>query len=363
MNRELDIRNVEVFSLRAPLAAPFTCSSSDLESVRNLAVRVTLRGGASGWGEIAILPPITAEDEASARLALSEEADWLLGRNAGRWRGIAADLSERRPAFGSVRAGIEMAVLDALTRTLDVALYRFFGGCEETLITDMTIPIGSPEAAGALAARYREQGFVTLKVKIGRRLDEDLARIRAIRDGHRRCRLILDANAAYRVAEVFELLSDLRAAGITPALLEQPLAREDWDGLGRLARESGVPVAADESCRTPEDAARIGRGALAQVINIKLAKCGVVQALEIAAIARAFGLGLMIGGMVETRLGMGSSAHFAAGLGGFDWIDLDTPLLLTDDPITGGYRCEGPRYRLDGGTPGHGMTLPVGDPP
>jgi len=66
---------------------------------------------------------------------------------------------------------------------------------------------------------------------------------------------------------------------------------------------------------------------LAQVINIKLAKCGVVQALEIAEIARANGTGLMIGGMVETRIAMGFSAHFAAGLGGFDWIDLDTPLL------------------------------------
>ena len=132
--------------------------------------------------------------------------------------------------------------------------------------------------------------------------------------------------------------------GIEPALLEQPVAREDWEGLGRLAREAGVPVAADESCRTPEDAVRIGRGGLAQVLNIKLAKSGVVQALDIAAIARAFGLGLMIGGMVETRLGMGFSAHLAAGLGGFDWVDLDTPLLLTDDPITGGYRSEGARF-------------------
>ena len=216
----------------------------------------------------------------------------------------------------------------------------------------MTIPICPAEAAGVLAARYREDGFDTLKVKIGRDVGEDLARVLAIRRGHPHCRLILDANAAYSVAQVFELLGELRAAGIEPALLEQPVAREDWEGLGRLAREAGVPVAADESCRTPEDAVRIGRGGLAQVLNIKLAKSGVVQALDIAAIARAFGLGLMIGGMVETRLGMGFSAHLAAGLGGFDWVDLDTPLLLTDDPITGGYRSEGarvsPRWRHAG---------------
>jgi len=143
------------------------------------------------------------------------------------------------------------------------------------------------------------------------------------------------------------------------ALLEQPVAREDWEGLGKLARGAGMPVAADESCRSPADAIRIGAHKLAQVINIKLAKCGVVQALEIAAIARASGLGLMIGGMVETRLAMGFSAHFAAGLGGFDWIDLDTPLLLAADPIAGGYRAQGARYRLDTGCAGHGGYLRV----
>jgi L-alanine-DL-glutamate epimerase-like enolase superfamily enzyme len=357
MKRELQIRQVEIQALEAPLAAPFTCASSDLGRVRNLALRITLEGGSSGWGEIAILPPITVEDEASARAALEEEAGRLLGSNAGEWRRISAGLLERRAAFGSVRAGIETAVLDALTRSLGVALFHFFGGREDSLVTDMTIPICSAEAAGLLAARYREDGFDTLKVKIGRDVGEDFARVLAVRRGHPHCRLIFDANAAYGVAEVFELLGELRAAGIEPALLEQPVAREDWEGLGRLAREAGVPVAADESCRTPEDAVRIGRDGLAQVLNIKLAKSGVVQSLDIAAIARAFGLGLMIGAMVETRLGMGFSAHLAAGLGGFDWVDLDTPLLFTDDPITGGYRREGARYCLDGGTPGHGAAL------
>jgi L-alanine-DL-glutamate epimerase-like enolase superfamily enzyme len=133
--------------------------------------------------------------------------------------------------------------------------------------------------------------------------------------------------------------------------------REDWEGLGRLAREAGIPVAADESCRSARDALRIARNGLAQVINIKLAKCGVVEALAIAAIAKAAGLGLMIGGMVETRLAMGFGAHFAAGLGGFNWVDLDTPLLLTRDPVRGGYVASGARYDLDVGTAGHGGML------
>lgn len=104
-------------------------------------------------------------------------------------------------------------------------------------------------------------------------------------------------------------------------LLEQPVHRDDWEGLGfvsRVARDKyGVSVAADESCRSVADVEKIIEGNLADVINIKLAKVGVVGALEIIEIAKASGLKLMIGGMVETRLAMGFAGHLAAGLGCF----------------------------------------------
>ncbi|MGH8656793.1 MAG: dipeptide epimerase [Gammaproteobacteria bacterium] len=359
MNNSLTIRHIQNYSLDVPLAAPFTTSSSALEVLNNMALCIELADGSRGWGEVPILPPITVEDPASARVALEDAAGWLLNRDAGAWRRIAGELAERIPQLASVRAGIEMAVIDAMTQHWDIPLFRFLGGYQDSVVTDITIPICPADAAEQLAERYRHAGFTTLKVKIGLDLGEDLNRVLAIRRGHSNGRLILDANAGYSVAETFELLRELRLAKLEVALLEQPVAREDWEGLGKLAREAGVPVAADESCRTPEDAIRIAQHKLAQVINIKLAKCGVAQALEIAALARAHGLALMIGGMVETRLAMGFSAHFAAGLGGFDWTDLDTPLLLAEDPVSGGYRTVGARYLLDTGTGGHGGQLRV----
>jgi 3-keto-L-gulonate-6-phosphate decarboxylase len=99
--------------------------------------------------------------------------------------------------------------------------------------------------------------------------------------------------------------------------------------------EAGIPVAADESCRSVHDALRIARDGFAQVINIKLAKYGVV----------------------ETRLAIGFSAHFAAVLGSFTWIDLDTPLLLAQDSVQGGYVATGAKYDLDVDTAGHGGSL------
>ena len=109
--------------------------------------------------------------------------------------------------------------------------------------------------------------------------------------------------------------------GVTPVLFEQPVHRDDWEGLGhvsKVARDKyGVSVAADESCRSLVDVKKIVEGNLANVINIKLAKVGVLGALEIIDAARAAGLDLMIGGMVETRLAMGFAGHLAAGLGCF----------------------------------------------
>jgi L-alanine-DL-glutamate epimerase-like enolase superfamily enzyme len=359
MKHSTRIERIDIFPLDVPLKAPFTIASSRLDRVNNVAVQVTLANGASGWGETPTLPPVTAEDQPAALAALRREAGRLSGHDAGAWRRIAAELYERLPDFPAVRAGLEMAVIDAFARSCGVPLRHFFGGRDDSLVTDITIPICPAQEAGALTEEYRAAGFGTLKVKIGLDREEDVDRIVAIRRAHPECRLVLDANAAYSADETLAMLANLRKAGIEPSLLEQPVAREDWDGLGRLAREAGVPVAADESCRSPEEALRIVRDGLAQVINIKLVKSGVVRALEIAAIARAGGLGLMIGGMVETRIAMGFSAHFAAGLGGFDWIDLDTPLLLAEDPVAGGCRAERARYVFDPAIPGHGGGLRV----
>ncbi|RYU57357.1 dipeptide epimerase [Methylolobus aquaticus] len=357
MRNRFEIVRVEVRPLDAPLLAPFTIASSRVDSVENVAIAVHLAGGAVGWGEAPTLPPVTVEDQSMALSTARSAAEWLPGRDAGGWRSIAAELNERLPERASVRAGIEMALFDALARQAGMPLYQWFGGHGRELVTDITIPICANDEAERLAAEYRARGFATIKVKIGLDTGDDIARLTAIRRGHPDCRLVMDANEGYTADQALAVLAALRHAGIEPALLEQPVPREDWDGLGRLAREAGVPVAADEACRNPAEALRIVRGSLAQVINIKLAKCGVVQALEIAALTRTAGIGLMIGGMVETRLAMGFSAHFAAGVGGFDWIDLDTPLLLADDPIVGGPKVEGASYRLEPEVPGHGGAL------
>ena len=328
MSKQHQIKRIDIYPLDVPLINPFTIAVTDHTQLNNAAIKITLADASIGWGETPTLPPVTLEDQVTALSVLTVEAGILTGRDAGEWRRIAAELLERIPQYPSVRCGLEMALLDALTRSFQVPLYQFFGATSDSVTTDITIPICAPDQAEQLARQYQQQGFEIIKTKIGQDIDSDIERIRAIRRGFNNCPLVLDANTGFTVEESLTVLAQLRRNDIEPALLEQPVARDDWEGLGKLARETGVPIAADESCQSPQDAARIAKGNLAQVINIKLSKCGVVQALDIAAIARSNGIGLMIGAMVETRLAIGFGAHFAAGLGGFDWIDLDTSLLL-----------------------------------
>ncbi len=357
MPEATEITRIEYYPLNVPLIAPFDIAVASQSSINNVAVRVTLAGGSRGWGEIPTLPPLTREDQVTAMRILAHEGDLLTGRDAMDWRGMAMDLMARMPDYAAVRCGLEMALLDALAHSQRLPLFRFFGGHADAVVTDITIPICPADEAERLAGHYRRAGFDTIKTKIGRDIDSDINRIIAICRGFSDCRLVLDANSGFTVTETLYLLDELHKCAIMPALLEQPVGREDRDGMARLTREAGVPVAADESCRSPEDARTIARERLAHVINIKPAKSGVVQSLEIAEIAKTNYMGLMIGGMVETRIAMGFSAHFAAGLGGFDWIDLDTPLLLAEDPVVGGYITEGPCYRLDTGGCGHGGEL------
>ena len=107
--------------------------------------------------------------------------------------------------------------------------------------------------------------------------------------------------------------------------------------------------------RSAEDAKRLADTQSAHVLNIKLAKSGVIGGQAIHKIAQDAGLGLMIGGMKTALLGF--AAHFASGLGGFDWVDLDTPQLLSEDPIQNGTTFDGPRWDIKDTPHGHGASL------
>ncbi|KAL3512223.1 hypothetical protein ACH5RR_024940 [Cinchona calisaya] len=358
----VDIQRAEGRPLNVPLISPFTIATSRLDKVENVAIKIELSNGCVGWGEAPILPFVTAEDQPTALAKVEEACEFLRQSSGSSLCWILEEISQILPghAFASVRAGIEMALIDAAATSTGIPLWRLFGGASNEITTDITIPIVSAAEAAELASKYRTQGFKTLKLKVGKNLHGDIEVLQAIRMAHPDCLFILDANEGYTAKEAIEVLEKLHEMDVTPILFEQPVQRDDWEGLGQvtvIARDKyGVSVAADESCRSLDDVKKIVKEKLANVVNIKLAKVGVLGALEIIDLARESGLDLMIGGMVETRLAMGFAGHLAAGLGCFKFIDLDTPLLLAEDPVFEGYEVSGPNYKFSNAR-GHGGFL------
>ncbi len=356
MTAPTTIRSLSVESLDIPLFAPFGISGGAQDVARSLLVTIELADGTLGYGEAAPFPAFNGETQASARAALELARPAVEGADVREWRPLSSTLRERIGTAGSARCAIETAILDALTKRAQMPLYAFFGGAGSSLETDMTITTGSVEQASTAALEILARGITAIKVKIGSGdLPLDLARLVAIHTVAPDSPLILDGNGGMSADEALELMGALSIQGIHPALLEQPVPGDDWAGMGQLARWGGAPLAADETASSAAHVLRIVYEQAAQVVNIKLMKAGVVEALDIAAICRAAQLRLMIGGMVESILAMTMSAHFAAGQGGFSFVDLDTPMFMAENPFEGGFRQTGARLDLRHITAGHGV--------
>lgn len=353
------IRRFACQPLDIALHTPFGISGGAQAMANNVLVTLELDGGFVGHGEAAPLPPYNGETQAQAMATLKAAQGLLVGRPVDDWRALAEEFRQRGgAACGSAQCAFEMALLDALNRRDGVPMWKFFGGAGTTLETDMTVTTGTPEQAAADARAIRGRRIRLIKVKVGgpKGAAYDLARLRAIHEVAPDSPLILDGNAGVSRADATVLVKGLRDLGIKPALLEQWLAKDDLVGMKALGEESGWPVAADEAVCSGADAQKIADARAAQFLNIKLMKAGLATALDIAAVAKRTGLGLMIGGNVESILAMTASACFAAGQGGFTYADLDTPLFMASNPFQGGFALDGGNISVAHIALGHGVT-------
>ncbi|MDF3056936.1 MAG: mandelate racemase/muconate lactonizing enzyme family protein [Rariglobus sp.] len=351
------IRSLDAARLDIPLHVPFGISGGAQAVAHNVLVTLVLEDGTIGYGEAAPLPAYNGETQARVLTALKKIGDAVAGCHGSDWRKLAAHARAPAGGSGSAQAGFEMALLDALTKRDGVPLWRFFGGAGTELEIDMTVTTGSAPEAMAAARDIVRRGIRMIKVKIGGPAGaaHDLARLVAIHEVAPEAPLIVDGNAGVSRAEARELIAGLKRLGIAPALLEQWLPKDDLAGMRALHEESGWAVAADEAACTAADVRRIAHERAAQVINIKLMKAGLAEAFDIVAAARETGLGLMIGGNVESMLAMTTSACFAAGIGGFSYADLDTPLFLAENPFLGGFTLAGGRLSVAHIGRGHGV--------
>jgi L-alanine-DL-glutamate epimerase-like enolase superfamily enzyme len=304
-------------------------------------VRLKDGDGREGWGEAAPTK-FYGETTETVLAALDTYGTHLpedpfdLEEAERRWE----EVLHRNP---SARAALSSALHDLVGKRLGVPVYRLWGlDPAKAPRSTFTIGIDTPEK---MRAKVREaEQYPILKIKLG--TDRDVEILRTIRDTTDR-EIRVDANCGWTLKQTVRMLPVLEEFGVT--VLEQPLPPDQLDGLAEIRRRADIPVIADESCETAADIPPlVGK---VDGINIKLAKCGSLrEAIRMIAIARAHGMTVMVGCMIESSIGITAAAHFTPLV---DIVDLDGAALLADDPFVGA-TIDGGRVSLPSG-PGLGV--------
>jgi L-Ala-D/L-Glu epimerase len=326
--------DVEVLELRT--RHPFVIARGGQSDHRTVWVRLTDADGTEGWGEAA--PSKFYGETADSVLAALKVYGAMLPADPFHLETAEQGWAAKLRGNAAARAALSSALHDLIGKRLGIPIYRLWGldPCAAPQST-FTIGLDAPER---IQAKVREaEPFPILKVKLG--TDQDIAILRAIREATDK-ELRVDANCGWTVKRAIRMLPVLDEFGVT--VLEQPLPPHDLDGLAAVSAQADIPVIADESCLTAEDIPPlVGK---VDGINIKLAKCGGLrEALRMIAVARAHGLMVMVGCMIESSLGITAAAHFTPLV---DIVDLDGAALLANDPFIGA--------GIDGGQ----VTLPSG---
>lgn len=297
-----------------------------------------------GWGEAAP-SRFYGETADSVVAAMAQYAPVLDRADAWSIDTIERELERTMRGNAAARCAISAALHDLAAKRLGVPLWKMWG-LDPSAAPRSSFTIGIAPDDATLRQRVREAAHYTiLKIKLGTPRDADIVRI--VREEAPAAVLRVDANAAWTTKHALAMLDVLTRHGVE--MLEQPLPPHDLKGLRFVRDRSPIDVVADESCLVATDIPRLA--GVVDGVNIKLAKCGSLrEAMRMIAVARAHGMRVMCGCMIETTLGIAAAAHFAPLL---DDADLDGAALLSDDPFSGPSIPSG-RLTLDD-TPGLGV--------
>lgn len=356
------IDDITVAPFCVPLREPFTISRASVDSTRAVAVRARLssdRGAFVGYGEAA-LPLGSPEQPDELAGVLREAAAPMRGLAIESLEALSQLADEHLGARPVARSALHCALVDAFARGAGAPLHALFGASAPVpMVTDVTLPIADPKRLAELASGYSRAGFRSFKIKVGADVEADIRTVQSVAAAAPAAALRFDANEGYVAADALRLLAATRATGLTVECFEQPCARLDRAGMREVREAGGVPVVADEAVCSEEDVDALHRLGAIDGVNLKLVKMGGIdRAIAVGRYAQRLGLELMVGAMVESRLGLTAMAHVVAVLGRVAWVDLDTAFLLASDPVVGGLRARGPELALPEGP---GLDLEVGE--
>lgn len=363
----LRIAGLEVLEVQFPFRISFGHALASRSSSRNVIVAVRTEDGTTGYGESVPREYVTGETPAGAAALIAERlGPAVLGRQVERFEDTPALLRE---AFGSVdgaepsgaaRCALELAVLDASGRRFGRSVGELLGPLlRPTVAYSGVLPLlpAPLMLVGALA--HLAFGVRTVKLKVGRSLDEDLRNLKIVRRAMGgRADVRVDANCAWQPDQAIDAIRAMQRYRL--GAVEQPVEQNDFAGLKRVADAVAVPIMADESLRTMEDARRLAADRSVDMFNIRISKCGgLLAAKEMAEIAAGAGLGCQMGAHPgESAILAAAGRHFATRVANLRYLEGSAGTILlkqdiADRNVQVGWGARAPA--LDG--PGLGLEI------
>jgi L-alanine-DL-glutamate epimerase-like enolase superfamily enzyme len=333
----MHIERLEVkrFSLRPPI--PLTVAYGSYPTLDYVSLQVHTDNGLVGLGEASPDTEVTGETQDTCLHGLQRAESWLIGRDPFELEALLGAFEEEFFGQPSAMAALDMALYDLIGKALGVPVYRLLGGSARRVMEIYPlVPLLPPREMAELAAAFATGGYGTLKLKVGTGPDEDEERVRLVREAvGPEVRLRVDVNQGWHTAAV-AIPAVERVARWKVDWIEQPVDAEDLDGLAEVTHAVKVPIMVDEGCHAPQDALAVVRRGAANIINIKLMKCGGLhRALQIAAIAEAAGLPCIVGSMGESSIGSLAGLHLYASRKCFLAGEVIGPLFVEGDIASG----------------------------
>lgn len=335
----MKITDIRIGEISVALKTPFKTALRTVHSVEDIIVEIHTDTGHVGYGEAPPTGVITGDTKGAIVGALKEHIiKSIVGMDVENFEELMLKLDKCVLHNNSAKAAVDIALYDLYGQLYNAPLYKILGGYKNEIITDITISVNSPEEMAKDSIDAVNRGFDTLKIKVGKDVNTDLERMNAIRNavGYD-VKLRIDANQGWNAKEAVIALTKMEDAGLDIEFVEQPVPAHDIDGLKFVTDNVSIPVLADESIFSPKDALTILQRRAADLINIKLMKTGGLHnALKICSIAQVYGVECMIGCMLEAKVSVNAAVHLAAAKSIITKIDLDGPVLCSEDPVEGG---------------------------
>lgn len=352
----LTIKRIEIYPTRLQLSEPFVISVGAITHARNTVVKIFLTDGRYGIGECCPYRSIHGETVEGQVVIAKDIAKNLIGKDPRNTKRHLHMMNSVMKNNASIKCAFDMALYDLNAKVAELPLYAFLGGDNtKEIFTDNTVSLLDKDKMAEKALKFKEMGFPFLKVKLGEQPSKkDVARIEAIRAAIGiDIPIRTDANQGWNYYDASYALNAMVDLNIEHC--EEPVPAANIRDQRRLTAESPIPIMADEAVFNHHDAQRILAENAADLINIKLGKSGGIEnAMKIASICEAAGVYCQVGSFSESRLGISALVHFDLAWDNIIYHDLDSPLMMSDDPIIGGMKYSKDWQVTVDDTPGHG---------